>query len=48
VLAPSPPIPPGRCRLQGPGGTLVAIAEVVLQAPAEPRLFIRPQIVFVR
>ena len=48
VLSPAPPIPPGRCRLQGPEGTLVAIAEVVLQAPAEPRSIIRPQIVFTR
>jgi tRNA pseudouridine55 synthase len=48
VLSPAPPIPPGRCRLQGPEGTLVAIAEVVLQAPAEPRSVIRPQIVFAR
>ena len=48
VLSPAPPIPPGRCRLQGPEGTLVAIAEVVLQAPAEARSVIRPQIVFAR
>jgi tRNA pseudouridine55 synthase len=48
VLSPAPPIPAGRCRLQGPEGTLVAIAEVVLQAPAEPRSIIRPQIVFAR
>jgi tRNA pseudouridine55 synthase len=48
VLSPALPIPPGRCRLQGPEGDLVAIAEVVLQAPAGPRSVIRPQIVFSR
>jgi tRNA pseudouridine55 synthase len=41
-----PPIPPGRCRLQGPGGGLVAIGEVVLAAPPEGRPVVRPQIVF--
>jgi tRNA pseudouridine55 synthase len=48
ILAPTPPLPPGRCRLQGPEGRIVAIAEVVLQAPADPRSMIRPHIVFNR
>jgi len=46
VITP-PPLPPGRCRLQGPEGHLVAIAEVVPAAP-EIRPFIRPHIVFTR
>lgn len=46
VLEPSPPLPPGRCRLQGPEGTILAIAEVVLSAPVESRPMIRPHIVF--
>ena len=48
VVAPSPPLLPGRCRLQGPEGKLIAIAEVDLQAAAEARSLIRPQIVFGR
>src|SRR5262249_5026339 len=47
-LATPPPIPPGRCRLQGPEGRLVAIAEVVLAGPPETRPMIRPHIVFSR
>jgi tRNA pseudouridine55 synthase len=47
-LSTPPPIPPGRCRLQGPEGRLVAIAEVVLAGPPEARPVIRPQIVFSR
>jgi tRNA pseudouridine55 synthase len=43
-----PPIPPGRCRLQGPQGGLVAIGEVVLAGPPEVRPVIRPHIVFNR
>ncbi|HKQ98872.1 MAG TPA: tRNA pseudouridine(55) synthase TruB [Candidatus Polarisedimenticolia bacterium] len=46
VMTP-PPLPPGRCRLQGPEGRLVAIAEVVVASP-EIRPLIRPQIVFSR
>jgi tRNA pseudouridine55 synthase len=46
VLTPAP-LAPGRCRLQGPEGHLVAIAEVVAGAP-EIRPLIRPQIVFNR
>jgi tRNA pseudouridine55 synthase len=46
VMTP-PPLSPGRCRLQGPEGHLVAIAEVVAAAP-EIRPLIRPQIVFTR
>lgn len=47
-LATPPPIPPGRCRLQGPEGRLIAIAEVALAGPPESRPVIRPQIVFSR
>ena len=47
VLAPGLPLPPGRCRLKGPEGNLIAIGEVLLRAPAEARPIIRPQIVFV-
>jgi tRNA pseudouridine55 synthase len=46
VLTP-PPLPAGRCRLQGPEGQLVAIAEVVM-APPPIRPLIRPHIVFAR
>lgn len=46
VLNPPPPYPPGRCRLQGPEGGLVAIAEIDLAAGPGPRPLIRPQIVF--
>ena len=46
VVTPRPPLAPGRCRLQGPEGTLVGIGEVLLSAPAEARSLIRPQIVF--
>ncbi|HYV17799.1 MAG TPA: tRNA pseudouridine(55) synthase TruB [Verrucomicrobiae bacterium] len=48
VLNPPPPYPPGRCRLQGPEGGLVAIAEIDLSVGAGPRPLIRPQIVFQR
>jgi tRNA pseudouridine55 synthase len=47
-LSTPPPIPPGRCRLQGPEGRLIAIAEVVLAGPPEARPVIRPHIVFSR
>jgi tRNA pseudouridine55 synthase len=47
VVSPRPPLPPGRCRLKGPDGSLVGIGEVVLSSPGEGRLWIRPQIVFV-
>ncbi|MFQ5878273.1 MAG: tRNA pseudouridine(55) synthase TruB [Acidobacteriota bacterium] len=46
VSAPHPPLPPGRCRLKGPGGALVGIGEVRLPASPEARPVIRPQIVF--
>lgn len=46
VASPRPPLPPGRCRLEGPEGTLVGIGEVRLQAPFEGRPVVRPQIVF--
>ncbi len=47
VLEPRPPLPPGRCRLKGPGGALVGIGEVKLPVTAEARPVIRPQIVFI-
>jgi tRNA pseudouridine55 synthase len=46
VATPRPPLPPGRCRLKGPEGSLVGIGEVQLQTPSEARPLIRPQIVF--
>ncbi len=46
VVTPSPPLPPGRCRLKGPEGRLVGIGEVRLAAPSESRPVVRPQIVF--
>lgn len=46
VATPRPPLPPGRCRLKGPEGSLIGIGEVQLQAPSESRPVIRPQIVF--
>jgi tRNA pseudouridine55 synthase len=46
VASPRPPLPPGRCRLKGPEGRLVGIGEVQLQAAAEGRPLVRPQIVF--
>ena len=48
VTTPAPPIPPGRCRLQSPEGSLVAIAEVSHRSPADARPLIRPHIVFTR
>ncbi len=48
VVTPSPPLPPGRCRLKGPEGRLVGIGEVRLAAPSESRPVVRPQIVFGR
>jgi tRNA pseudouridine55 synthase len=48
VVTPPPPFAPGRCRLQGPEGGLVAIAEIDLAAGPGPRPLIRPQIVFHR
>jgi tRNA pseudouridine55 synthase len=48
VVTPPLPLPPGRCRLQGPEGGLVAIAEVVLSGRQGPFPMIRPQIVFTR
>lgn len=48
VTTPPPPFAPGRCRLQGPEGGLVAIAEIDLAAGPGPRPLIRPQIVFHR
>jgi len=46
VATPRPPLPPGRCRLKGPEGSLVGIGEVELPTPSEARPLIRPQIVF--
>jgi tRNA pseudouridine55 synthase len=46
VATPRPPLPPGRCRLKGPEGRLLAIGEVLLAVPPEARPLIRPQIVF--
>lgn len=46
VLSPRLPLPPGRCRLQGPQGMLVGIGEVEIQPPPASRPIIRPQIVF--
>ncbi len=46
VATPRPPLPPGRCRLKGPEGRLLAIGEVLLPVPPEARPIIRPQIVF--
>ncbi len=46
VVAPRPPLPPGRCRLKGPEGRLVGIGEVMLPVASEARPLIRPQIVF--
>jgi len=46
VLTPRLPLPPGRCRLQGPQGVLVGIGEVEIQPPPASRPIIRPQIVF--
>ena len=46
VATPRPPLPPGRCRLKGPGGGLIGIGEVRLGTPPEARPLIRPQIVF--
>jgi len=46
VSVPRPPLPPGRCRLKGPEGSLVGIGEIQLQSPSEARPLIRPQIVF--
>lgn len=48
VAAPRPPLPPGRCRLQGPEGGLLGIGEVLLQVTVGARPIIRPQIVFSR
>lgn len=47
VLSPRLPLQPGRCRLQGPQGTLIGIGEVQIQPPPVSRPIIRPQIVFV-
>jgi tRNA pseudouridine55 synthase len=47
VTTPRPPLPPGRCRLKGPEGSLVGIGEVMLSIPSETRPVIKPQIVFV-
>jgi tRNA pseudouridine55 synthase len=46
VATPRPPLPPGRCRLKGPEGSLIGIGEVQLQSIPEARPVIRPQIVF--
>lgn len=46
VLSPRLPLPPGRCRLQGPQGVLIGIGEVQIQPPPVARPIIRPQIVF--
>ena len=46
VATPRPPLPSGRCRLKGPEGGLIGIGEIQIQAPAEARPVIRPQIVF--
>jgi len=46
ISSPRPPLPLGRCCLQGPEGTLVAIGEVQVMAPAGARPIVRPQIVF--
>ncbi len=46
VLSPRLPLPPGRCRLQGPQGALIGIGEVLIQPPPVARPVIRPQIVF--
>ncbi len=46
VSTPRPPLPPGRCRLQGPQGHLIGIGEVQLAAPSEARPIIKPHIVF--
>jgi tRNA pseudouridine55 synthase len=46
VLSPRLPLPPGRCRLQGPQGALIGIGEVQIQPPPTARPIIRPQIVF--
>ena len=46
VMAPRPPVPPGRCRLLNRDGRLLGVGEVVLAAPAEGRPVVRPQIVF--
>jgi tRNA pseudouridine55 synthase len=45
VVTPRLPLPPGRCRLQGPGGVLIGIGEVHLQTPSQGGVVIRPQIV---
>jgi len=46
VAAPGPPLPPGRCRLKGPEGSLIGIGEIQLQSVSEALPLIRPQIVF--
>ncbi len=46
VVNPRPPLPPGRCRLKGPEGSLLGIGEVLLSVASEARPVIRPQIVF--
>ena len=46
VSSPRPPLPVGRCRLQGPEGGLIGIGEVLLAPVAAPRAVVRPQIVF--
>ncbi len=47
IASPRPPLPLGRCCLQGPEGTLVAIGEVQVALPAAAaRPIVRPQIVF--
>jgi tRNA pseudouridine55 synthase len=46
VATPDPPLPPGRCRLKGPGGRLLGIGEILLRPPAEARPIVRPRIVF--
>jgi tRNA pseudouridine55 synthase len=46
IASPRPPLPLGRCCLQGPEGTLVAIGEVQVVPPAGARPIVRPQIVF--
>ena len=46
VVSPRLPLPPGRCRLQGPGGRMIGIGDVVLESPGRVGVMIRPQIVF--
>lgn len=46
VVVPRPPLPPGRCRLKGPEGSLIGIGEIMLSVASEARPLLRPQIVF--